>query len=105
MTAVVVILALGFVGTAAAYAYHTYTTTPRSSGEAPIIKADAGPNKIIPPSQSGDGSGKLIQDRVGAAPGSERIVSREEQPVDVNSAKSGPRVVFPALTPNPNLGT
>ncbi|MEW6644417.1 MAG: SPOR domain-containing protein [Pseudomonadota bacterium] len=103
MVTVIVVLALGIVGTAAAYAYRTYSGTPRS-GEVPIIKADTGPNKIVPPTQQqADSASKPIQDRVGAAPGTERIVSREEQPVDVNTAKAtGPRVVFPALTQNPN---
>src|SRR5258705_3853224 len=34
-----------------------------------------------------------------AGDGAEKIVPREEAPVDVNS-KSGPRVVFPPLNPN-----
>jgi cell division septation protein DedD len=104
MMTVVVVLALAVVGTAAAYAYRTFAGAPRS-GEAPIIKADAGPNKIVPQNQSSDGSGKSIQDRITTAPGTERIVSREEQPLDVNAAKpAGPRVVFPPLAPNPNVG-
>lgn len=101
MVTVAAVVALAFVGTAGAYAYRTFTGSPRS-GEAPIIKADPGPTKVVPQSQSADGSGKTIQDRVGAGAGGERMVSREEQPVDVNSARSGPRVVFPPLTANPN---
>ncbi len=49
---------------------------------------------------AGDGSGKQITDRVGDKT-AERVVSREEQPVDVN-ARTGPRVVFPPLTQNAN---
>ncbi|MBR1220087.1 SPOR domain-containing protein [Bradyrhizobium sp. U87765 SZCCT0131] len=103
LVTVVVVAALGIVGTAAAYAYRTYSGSPRS-GEVPIIKADTSPNKIVPPAQqAADSASKPIQDRIGGAPGTERIVSREEQPVDVNAAKAtGPRVVFPALTQNPN---
>jgi hypothetical protein len=100
MITVAVVVALAVVGTGAAFAYRSYFGTPRS-GEPPIIRADAGPNKMIPPSQSGDISGKLIQDRVsGGSP--ERLVSREEQPVDVNDPKSGPRVIFPPLNQNAN---
>lgn len=101
MVTVVAVVALAIVGTAGAYAYRTFAGSPRS-GEAPIIKADPGPTKVVPQSQSADNSGKAIQDRVGGGAGGERMVSREEQPVDVNSARSGPRVVFPPLTANPN---
>lgn len=101
MMTVAVVVALAFVGTAGAYTYRTWNGSPRS-GEAPIIKADPGPNKVVPPTQSADASSKPIQDRIATGPGSEKIVSREEQPVDVNTAKAGPRVVFPPLTQNPN---
>jgi hypothetical protein len=104
MTTVVVVLALAVVGTGAAFAYRTFVGSPRS-GEPPVIKAEPGPNKIIPPSAtaSTDASGKPIQDRLGgAAP--ERLVSREEQPVNVQDATKagGPRVVFPPLNQNAN---
>ena len=92
---VMVVLALAVLGTAGAYGYRSFMGSPRS-GEPPIIRADAGPNKVAPPSQSSDG--KLIYDRVGERPG-ERVVSREEQPVDVNGQPS-PRVVFPPLSQN-----
>ncbi len=90
---VLVVLALAVLGTAGAYAYRAFVGSPRS-GEPPIIKADAGPNKIVPP--SGD---KQITDRVGDKTG-EQLVSREEQPVDVNGQPNGPRVVFPPLSQN-----
>jgi hypothetical protein len=98
---VVVVLLLAVVGTGAAFAYRTFMGSPRS-GEPPVIKADTSPNKVIPPG-AGDGSGKQITDRVGDKT-AERVVSREEQPVDVN-AKTGPRVVFPPLTQNANPPT
>lgn len=97
MMTVVVVLLLAVVGTGAAFAYRTFVGSPRS-GEPPVIRADAGPNKVIPPG-AGDGSSK-IADRVGDK-SAERVVSREEQPVEVN-AKTGPRVVFPPLTQNAN---
>jgi hypothetical protein len=103
MASVVVVLALAFIGTAAAYGYRTYTGSPRS-GEAPIIRADAGPNKIVPPSQNADGAGKPIQDRLAAGPGSERIVSREEQPVDVNAAASAAPSSAPSRSVFPPVG-
>ena len=101
LATVIVVLALAILGTAGAYAYRSFTGSPRS-GEPPVFRADAGPNKIIPPSQSGD---KQSYDRVGDKP-AERVVSREEQPLDIDgAAKNSPRVVFPPLTPNPNPPT
>ena len=97
MVTVIVVLALAVVGTGAAFAYRTYVGSARS-GEPPIIKADAGPTKIVP--APADGAAKL-PDRMAAGDGTEKIVPREEAPVDVNT-KSGPRVVFPALNPNAN---
>lgn len=93
---VAVVIALGVVGTAGAYAYRSFVSAPRS-GEPPVIKADTGPTKIVPPAnQSTDGS-KLIYDRIGQGSSTpERVVSREEQPLDVNK-NAGPRVVFPPL--------
>lgn len=94
------ILALAVLGTAGAYAYRSFIGSPHG-GEPPIIKADAEPNKIIPPAQSGEG--KMIYDRVGDKAG-ERVVPREEQPVDVKSQPSNsaePRIVFPPLIQNP----
>jgi hypothetical protein len=97
MVTVVVVLALAVVGTGAAFAYRTYVGTPRS-GEPPIIKADAGPTKIVP--APSDATPK-VPDRMALGDGAEKIVPREEAPVDVN-AKSGARVVFPPLNPNGN---
>lgn len=97
---VAAVIALAVVGTGAAFAYRTFVGTTRS-GEPPIIKADAGPNKVVPP--SAENAGKQIQDRMAAGNAAEQLVSREEQPVDVKDiAKSGPRVVFPPLNQNAN---
>ena len=97
MATVVVVLALAVLGTGGAFAYRTYVGSPRS-GEPPIIRADAGPTKIVPAPT--DGSSKL-PDRLAAGDGMEKIVPREETPLDIN-AKSGPRVVFPPLNQNGN---
>ncbi|MBI3702143.1 MAG: SPOR domain-containing protein [Afipia sp.] len=94
MLSVVVVMLLAVVGTAAAFGYRTFIGSPRS-GEPPVIKADTGPTKVM--SSAGD---KQINDRVGDKP-AERVVSREEQPLDVNG-KAQPRVVFPPLTQNAN---
>jgi len=95
MVTVVVVLALAVLGTGGAFAYRTFMGSARS-GEPPIIRADAGPTKIVP--APADGSAK-VPDRMSSGDGSEKIVPREETPVDVN-ARSGPRVVFPPLNQN-----
>ena len=94
---VAIVLALAVVGTGGAFAYRTYVGSPRS-GEPPIIRADAGPTKIVP--SPANGTSKL-PDRMVAGDGTEKIVPREEAPMDVN-ARSGPRVVFPPLNQNAN---
>jgi SPOR domain len=99
LATVVVVFALAVVGTGAAFGYRTYMGSPRS-GEPPIIKADTSPTKVIP--APADGSAK-VPDRLASGDGTEKIVPREEAPVDVNAnTKSGPRMVFPPLNQNAN---
>src|ERR1700744_1403288 len=98
LTTVLVVLALAVVGTGGAFAYRTYLGSPRS-GEPPIIKADTSPTKIVPAS---DPNSK-VPDRLAAGDGTEKIVPREEAPVDVNAnTRNGPRMVFPPLNQNAN---
>ena len=97
MVTVAAVLALAVLGTGGAFAYRNFIGSPRS-GEPPIIKADNSPTKIVP-AQS-DAAAKA-PDRMTFGDGSEKIVPREETPVDVN-ARSGPRVVFPPLNQNVN---
>ncbi|MCP3408716.1 SPOR domain-containing protein [Bradyrhizobium sp. CCGB01] len=101
MMTVAAILALAVVGTGAAFAYKTYVGSPRS-GEPPIIKADNTPTKIVPAPT--DSSAK-VPDRMASGDGSEKIVPREEAPVDVAAKAGGPRVVFPPLNQNANPPT
>ena len=54
----------------------------------PIIKADGTPNKIIPAGNTGNASG---QANASASP--DKLVSREERPVDVPAPANTPRVV------------
>jgi hypothetical protein len=90
MMTVVAVLALAVVGTGGAFAYRTYMGSPRS-GEPPIIKADTSPTKVVT-APSGDGVAK-VPDRM-ATGAAEKIVPREEAPVDVNA---GARPVFPPV--------
>ena len=57
------------------------------------------------PDQGGAGASPMraaprILDRMLSGDGGEKLVSREETPVDVNSRSGGPRVVFPPLNQN-----
>jgi hypothetical protein len=94
---VVAVLALAVFGVGGAFAYRTYTGSGRSA-EPPIIRADAGPTKIIPAPAD---SGTKAPDRMPTGGSTEKIVPREETPVDLN-AKNGPRVVFPPFNQNVN---
>jgi hypothetical protein len=100
---VVAVLALAVIGTGAAFAYRTYVGSSRS-GEPPIIRADNTPTKIMPAPP--DSSAK-VPDRLAMGDGTEKLVPREEAPVDVNSRSigGGPRVVFPQLNQNNNPPT
>jgi hypothetical protein len=98
LVTVVAVLVLAVVGTGGALAYRTYAGSPRSF-EPPIIKADNSPTKIVPPPS--DGLTK-VPDRMTSGEGTEKIVSREEAPMDVGKPGGAPRVVFPALNQNGN---
>ena len=97
MAKVAAVLVLAVVGTGGAYAYRNYVGSPRT-GEPPIIKADNSPTKVVPAPT--DGVAKT-PDRMVPGDSGEKLVSREEAPVDVNS-KAGPRIAYPALNQNGN---
>jgi hypothetical protein len=94
---VAAVLALALVGTGAAFAYRTYVGAPRS-GDPPIIKADNTPTKVIPAPAD---SASKTPDRMPVGDGTEKIVPREEKPVDVSANTGAPRVVFPPPNGNP----
>ncbi len=103
------VLGLAVLGTAGAFAYRAMFGGSMMPSLPPIIKADTGPNKIVPSATNAQGR---ASDQANATTGSsgEKVVSREEQPVDVPApppAGNGPRVVstipiFP--TPPPPQG-
>jgi hypothetical protein len=96
LSKIAMVLALAVIGTGGAFAYRALVSSPRN-GEPPIIRADNGPTKIVP-AQS-DGNAK-VPDRLSV--GGEKMVSREETPVDVNTRGVAPRVVFPSLSQSTN---
>lgn len=84
LVTVIALVAFAVLGTAGAYAYRTMFSGA-ASGPPPLIKADTTPAKIVPAQNSADNSAnKQIYDRVGGTAGQgEKVVSREEQPVDI----------------------
>jgi hypothetical protein len=93
MLTVTAVLALALIGTAAAFGYRAVFGNSGNTPP-PVIKAETTPNKIVPTSTANEQS-KQIYDRVGDRNQAERIVAREEKPVDVKDAvrAAPPRVV------------
>ncbi|WP_054208816.1 SPOR domain-containing protein [Bosea vaviloviae] len=93
------LIVVGVVGVGAAMSLRG--TTTRSDGQPPTISAATGPTKVEPTNPGGadiPNQNKQIYERPGDAPvGQTKVVSREEQPVDVQqAARSLPaRVVLP----------
>src|SRR5262245_33112125 len=89
-------------GTAGAYAFRTYYTSPSATLPPPVITADTStPTKIVP---AGDPqASKSVQDRVANAE-REQVISKQEEPVTLkdlaNQAvppnQAAPRTVLPA---------
>jgi hypothetical protein len=103
---VAAIFGLAVLGTAGAFAYRTMFGGPMLPSLPPIIRAESGPNKIVPSGTTSQG-GTSRQAEANSAGSGERLVSREEQPVDVPApVSSRPRAVstvpiFPEPAPPP----
>ncbi|MGJ4885311.1 SPOR domain-containing protein [Bradyrhizobium sp. HKCCYLRH1065] len=95
MSTVLAVLTLAVVGTGGAYGYKTYISSGRT-GEPPIIRADNSPTKIM---AQQDPTPK-VPDRLLGNDGGEKLVSREETPMDLNARGGNPRVVFPQMNQN-----
>ena len=92
--AIAAVFALAVIGTAGAFGYRALFGSSSPSGPPPVIKADTAPTKVIPVKKSADAkNGKLIYDRVADHGQGEKLVSREEQPVDIDHKSAG--VVLP----------
>lgn len=77
------VFALALIGTAGAFGYRALFGSSGSPQPPPVIKADTGPSKIVPAASGKDTqSNKLITERVNDRGQSEKLVSREEQPID-----------------------
>jgi sporulation related protein len=104
---VAAVFALAVLGTAGAFAYRAMFGGPVLPALPPIIKAEGGPNKIMP-------SGAVSQDGTARdadannAASRERLVSREERPVDIQPPvmSTAPRPVstVPVFPDPPSTG-
>lgn len=86
------IFALAVIGTAGALGYRAIFGSSGSSAPPPVIKADSAPSKVVP-QVAKDAQSKLITDRVNDRSAGERLVSREEQPLEMRDKPAG--VVYP----------
>jgi hypothetical protein len=96
--------ALAVVGSASAFGYRAIFGKTGSSAPPPVITANAAPIKVVPPTPASDPqAGKINYDRFGDQGQGEKVVPREEQPVDVNAVKpEPPRVVLPNPVTTPS---
>jgi hypothetical protein len=89
---VMAVLGLAVVGTAGAYAYRTTFGGSLLPALPPVIKANTSPNKVMP--NSGDiqaansGQGGAVN-----ASAAENVVSREEEPINIEPPKPAPRII------------
>lgn len=83
------VLALAVIGAAGAFGYRAVVGNGTRMPP-PVIKADTAPSKIVPEKTAKDAN-KIITERVNGA--GEKIVSREEAPVDIQDKIATP--VFP----------
>lgn len=96
LATIIVVLGLAVLGTAGAFAYRSLLRGSAANSP-PVILADSTPNKIVPTNQSNDSTGQPDSARPDGR--AERMYSREERPVNVDSASSAPSVVFPGNNP------
>ena len=104
---VAAIFALAVLGTAGAFAYRAMFGGPVLPALPPIIKAESGPNKIVPSGAGSQGGTARDADDNNAA-SRERLVSREERPVDIPPpvTSAAPRSVstVPVFPDPPSVG-
>jgi hypothetical protein len=93
-----VVAGLAILGGGGVLGYRVLSSGGPSSPP-PVIKANTAPSKIVP-APNAEASNKQIRDRVGEAAG-ERVVSREEKPIEVKDNSRPPRVAYPGMPASP----
>ena len=94
----IALVGCALLGTAGAYAYRSYVSSPGSSQPPPVITADnSTPTKIVPASSGDPQTSKAGQDRLANA-GREQVISKQEEPVALRElgTQATPRVVLPS---------
>jgi cell division protein FtsN len=80
---VVAVFGLAIIGTAGAFGYRSFFHGAKSSSPPPVIRASSEPVKVAPPSSNADSTAnKFSYDRFGDRDQNERLVERQEAPVD-----------------------
>ncbi len=104
LVVVVAVLGLAVLGTAGAFGYRAMFGGSVLPTLPPIIKPANGPNKIMP-SYGDTQASNSSQSGTADASSSEKLVSHEEQPVEMQEApRAAPRVVSTIpITPNQNI--
>ena len=102
LATVVALVGCAVFGTAGAYAFRTYYTSPGATQPPPVITADTStPTKIVP---AGDPqASKTVQDRVANAE-REQVTSKQEEPVtlrDLANQAAPPNQAAPRVVPAP----
>ena len=98
---VATVVGLAFVATAGLFGYRAWTSPAGPATEPKVVLAEQTPTKVVPAGQNSSAQmTKPIYDRVDDR-SAERVVTREEQPVDPNTAvrQTGPAsAMLPAPT-------
>jgi hypothetical protein len=92
LVVVMAVLGLAVVGTASAFAYRTMFGGSLLPALPPIIKASTAPNKVMPNSGEAQAANSS-QTGATTTAGTENLVSREEEPINIEQAKPVPKVV------------
>ncbi|MEI9805858.1 MAG: hypothetical protein WDN48_17520 [Pseudolabrys sp.] len=87
------VFALAVIGTAGAFGYRALFGSSSVATAPRVIKADTAPSKIVPVANTDSQSSKQITDRINDRGLGEKLVSREEQPVEIKDKPTG--VVYP----------
>jgi hypothetical protein len=102
--AIAAVSALAVIGTAGAFGYRALFGTSGPGQPPPVLKADTAPSKVVLATAS-KAPNKLITDRVADHAQDEKLVSREEQPVEMkNNPAAAPPPPAQSSTP-PALGS
>jgi cell division septation protein DedD len=77
------VVVLVLIGTVAAFGYRLIFGASSTNAPPPVIRANPEPTKVPPPAAGTEAQGKSAYDRVGERAQGERLVSREEKPVNL----------------------